>query len=71
MPPQTVDLAHAETVPRSARSCLSSDRRVVRMVNVMRYRVAAGVVLVIHLLVVLFVVGGAFLCWRWNRGPRR
>jgi hypothetical protein len=41
------------------------------MVNVLRYRVAAGVVLVIHLLFILFVAGGAFLCWRSNRGQRR
>jgi hypothetical protein len=35
------------------------------MVDVMWYRVAADLVLVFHLLFILFVVGGAFLTWRW------
>jgi Protein of Unknown function (DUF2784) len=35
------------------------------MVDVMWFRVAADLVLVIHLLFILFVVGGAFLTWRW------
>jgi Protein of Unknown function (DUF2784) len=37
------------------------------MVDVMWYRVAADLVLVIHLLFIGFVVGGAFLTWRWPR----
>jgi hypothetical protein len=37
------------------------------MVDVMWFRVAADLVLVIHLLFILFVVGGAFLAWRWPR----
>jgi hypothetical protein len=37
------------------------------MVDVMWYRVAADLVLVFHLLFILFVVGGAFLTWRWPR----
>jgi Protein of Unknown function (DUF2784) len=41
------------------------DEPAVRMVDVMWYRVAADLVLVIHLLFILFVVGGAFLTWRW------
>jgi hypothetical protein len=36
------------------------------MVGVMWYRVAADLVLVIHLLFIAFVVGGAFLTWRWQ-----
>ena len=31
------------------------------------YRVAADLVLVVHLLFIGFVVGGAFLAWRWPR----
>jgi len=37
------------------------------MVSVMWYRVAADLVLVIHLLFIAFVVGGVFLTWRWPR----
>jgi Protein of Unknown function (DUF2784) len=37
------------------------------MVDVMWYRAAADLVLVIHLLFIAFVVGGAFLTWRWPR----
>jgi hypothetical protein len=33
----------------------------------MWYRVAADLVLVVHLLFIGFVVGGAFLAWRWPR----
>ena len=33
----------------------------------MWYRVAADVVLVVHLLFIGFVVGGVFLAWRWPR----
>ena len=33
----------------------------------MWYRAAADVVLIIHLLFIVFVVGGAFLTWRWPR----
>jgi hypothetical protein len=33
----------------------------------MWYRVAADMVLVIHLLFIVFVVFGAFLTWRWPR----
>jgi hypothetical protein len=33
----------------------------------MWYRIAADLVLVIHLLFIGFVVGGAFLAWRWPR----
>jgi hypothetical protein len=29
------------------------------------YRIAADIVLVVHLLFIGFVVGGAFLAWRW------
>ncbi len=43
------------------------NERVVRMVSVMWYRVAADLVLVIHLLFIAFVVGGVFLTWRWPR----
>lgn len=33
----------------------------------MIYRIAADLVLVVHLLFIAFVVGGAFLAWRWPR----
>ena len=33
----------------------------------MWYRVAADLVVVVHLLFVSFVVGGVFLAWRWQR----
>jgi hypothetical protein len=33
----------------------------------MWYQVAADLVLVVHLLFIGFVVGGAFLAWRWPR----
>jgi len=33
----------------------------------MWYRIAADLVLVVHLLFIGFVVGGAFLAWRWPR----
>jgi hypothetical protein len=33
----------------------------------MWYRVAADVVLIVHLLFIGFVVGGVFLAWRWPR----
>jgi len=33
----------------------------------MWYRIAADLVLVAHLLFIVFVVGGAFLAWRWPR----
>ncbi len=36
-------------------------------VAAMWYRVAADLVLVVHLLFIGFVVGGAFLAWRWPR----
>jgi hypothetical protein len=36
-------------------------------VSVMWYRIAADLVLVAHLLFIGFVVGGAFLAWRWPR----
>ena len=43
------------------------DVPVARLVSVMWYRVAADLVLVIHLLFIAFVVGGVFLTWRWPR----
>jgi uncharacterized protein DUF2784 len=36
-------------------------------VNMMWYRIAADLILVIHLLFIGFVVGGSFLAWRWPR----
>jgi hypothetical protein len=33
----------------------------------MWYRAAADLVLVVHLLFIVFVVGGVFLAWRWPR----
>jgi hypothetical protein len=33
----------------------------------MWYRAAADLVMVVHLLFISFVVGGAFLAWRWPR----
>ena len=36
-------------------------------VSVMWYRIAADLVLVVHLLFIGFVVGGSFLAWRWPR----
>src|SRR5260221_10543516 len=33
----------------------------------MWYRVAAGLMVVVHLLFISFVVGGVFLAWRWPR----
>jgi len=33
----------------------------------MWYRISADLVLVVHLLFIGFVVGGAFLAWRWPR----
>ena len=36
-------------------------------VSKMWYRIAADLVLVAHLLFIGFVVGGAFLAWRWPR----
>jgi hypothetical protein len=47
--------------------CLSWDWSAVRTVNVMWYRIAADLVLVVHLLFIGFVVGGVFLAWRWPR----
>lgn len=35
--------------------------------SVMIYRIAADLVLVVHLLFIAFVVSGAFLAWRWPR----
>ena len=36
----------------------------------MWYRIAADLVLVVHLLFIGFVVGGSFLAWRWPRFVR-
>ena len=33
----------------------------------MWYRIAADLVLVVHLLFIVFVIAGAFLAWRWPR----
>ncbi|MGO8958284.1 MAG: DUF2784 domain-containing protein [Streptosporangiaceae bacterium] len=35
------------------------------MVKMMWYRIAADLVLIVHLLFIGFVVGGSFLAWRW------
>jgi Protein of Unknown function (DUF2784) len=35
------------------------------MVDMIWYQAATDAVLVVHLLFILFVVGGAFLTWRW------
>lgn len=36
-------------------------------VSKMWYRIAADLVLVVHLLFIVFVIAGAFLAWRWPR----
>jgi hypothetical protein len=33
----------------------------------MRYRLAADLVVAVHLLFITFVIGGGFLVWRWRR----
>src|ERR1022692_206991 len=47
--------------------CLSWEWRPAQTGNMMWYRIAAELVLVVHLLFIGFVVGGAFLAWRWPR----
>jgi Protein of Unknown function (DUF2784) len=48
-------------------SRLSWGWRAALAVSKMWYRTAADLVLVVHLLFIVFVVGGVFLAWRWPR----